>query len=134
MLTHSMELETPPWSDVDKTCILQRVPCQVLASPCHCRSKHLYRKGPVDFIRHWSFWLQSPRKQPAESGVPKLCKPNRPKFVHIKALGSAHLEATFSALLWVLACDCHLRGGTRRAACSAQCKVIMTPPTCLTPL
>lgn len=54
MLTHSVELGTPSRSDLDRSFLLQSIPCRVLASPCHCGSEDSNRKSPVDFTKRWS--------------------------------------------------------------------------------
>lgn len=78
VLTHIMELEIPCWSDLDRSFLLQSIPCQVLGSQCYCGSEDSNRKCPVDFTRHWSNgdttqtgqkWIRFPRHPKNSDGL-----------------------------------------------------------------
>lgn len=102
MLTHSMELETPPRSDVGRSFLLQSISCQVLTNPCHCRLEHSDKVQLTSPNPGAGLWLLSPQNNQLELGLPELCKPNGPKPVHVRAPECASLGAIFPALLQIV--------------------------------
>lgn len=97
-----MELGTPPWSDAGRSFLLQSISCQVLTSPCHCRSEHSDKVQLTSPNPGASLCLLSPHDDQLELGHPELCEPNGPKPVHVRAPGCASLGAIFPALLQIV--------------------------------